>query len=631
MQRQKPRSFSIGSNSGFLSFSVPDEIILISSQSVLQVLSTIRSGNRHRHQRSSHHQLEKMEAYYTCLRLEQRTLLLDAHLLDLILNDIDCFVSQSRGNETIEILALYPGAFNGNDDNFWDKLGQAIDNLQALGILRIYLVGDDHDDDLIVVPTHCWEILARILSHVRQEVRVQLDDSKTWAVEEVQALARAIHGHPMIIHFQTGNALPHESMDSLYSALATLPALEAVRLSSIPEDEITLANPESLTDLFLVPSLQSVSFSEFHFTSALCQATANALTEGTAITHLEFGYCSFSVEGGATVVANGLSRNTSVTSIEVVTSDEALYNALATALPSNSTLRQLRLSGQDNDDGHDLSPVFLALGKNTGLKSLILNLGTMDESLSTAMKGGLGRNETLERLEIHDVPLCDDSSALKYRALSFIRTNKALKSLIINLEEDITEAEAYAFGVDILAMLQDNVSLESLKIRSRDTIKVEDYVTYITTLLHNTTLKSMVFQSFDGHARQLVRQLTDDENKQMAKTLKTNYGLERLPDIELEIHAGDAGAILRLNKVGRRYLVQDGSSISKGVEVLSAVSNEINCVFLHLLENPRLCDRSAVEIASDSTEGSRGSTSPANHIRKREQDQALKKGKESRR
>jgi hypothetical protein len=31
--------------------------------------------------------------------------------------------------------------------------------------------------------------------------------------------------------------------------------------------------------------------------------------------------------------------------------------------------------------------------------------------------------------------------------------------------------------------------------------------------------------------------------------------------------------------------------------VLSAVSSEINCVFLHL-ENPRLCDRNAVEIVA---------------------------------
>jgi hypothetical protein len=43
------------------------------------------------------------------------------------------------------------------------------------------------------------------------------------------------------------------------------------------------------------------------------------------------------------------------------------------------------------------------------------------------------------------------------------------------------------------------------------------------------------------------------------------------------------------------YLIEDGSSISKGVDVLSAVSNDIDSVFLHPLENPRLCDRNAVE------------------------------------
>jgi hypothetical protein len=46
------------------------------------------------------------------------------------------------------------------------------------------------------------------------------------------------------------------------------------------------------------------------------------------------------------------------------------------------------------------------------------------------------------------------------------------------------------------------------------------------------------------------------------------------------------------NKSGRRNLVQDGSSISKGVEVLSSLSykrwNLLST--LDLLENPRLCD-----------------------------------------
>jgi hypothetical protein len=70
-----------------------------------------------------------------------------------------------------------------------------------------------------------------------------------------------------------------------------------------------------------------------------------------------------------------------------------------------------------------------------------------------------------------------------------------------------------------------------------------------------------------------------------------NYGLERLvPGIPCA-DDGTVKAILRLNAAGRRYLIKDGSSISKGVDVLSAVSDEIDCVFLHLLENLSLYDR----------------------------------------
>jgi hypothetical protein len=113
-------------------------------------------------------------------------------------------------------------------------------------------------------------------------VDLYLDKANSWTVGEVQALARAIRGHPSIRSFDSGNSLPHEASDTLYSALATLSALESVifctsRRHARHGDEIALANPESLTELLRLPSLRSVSFLRFHFTRALCQATANAL------------------------------------------------------------------------------------------------------------------------------------------------------------------------------------------------------------------------------------------------------------------------------------------------------------------------------------------------------------------
>jgi hypothetical protein len=127
--------------------------------------------------------------------------------------------------------------------------------------------------------------------------------------------------------------------------------------------------------------------------------------------------------------------------------------------------------------------------------------------------------------------------------------------------------------------------------------------------------------------------LNDVESKQMASLLKKNYGLERLPDINENDLAGDVGAILRLNGAGRRYLIEDGSSISKGVEVLIGVNNDINCVFLHLLENPRLCDRSAVEkmSAGESNGESMNAVAGMDSDRGKREQATVHKGRESRR
>jgi hypothetical protein len=66
--------------------------------------------------------------------------------------------------------------------------GQAVGNLQALK--RLHMSTHDYHEDDEVVPIIDWEILACILSHVRQKVRVYFDPHALWAVEEVQAFAR---------------------------------------------------------------------------------------------------------------------------------------------------------------------------------------------------------------------------------------------------------------------------------------------------------------------------------------------------------------------------------------------------------------------------------------------------------
>jgi hypothetical protein len=53
---------------------------------------------------------------------------------------------------------------------------------------------------------------------------------------------------------------------------------------------------------------------------------------------------------------------------------------------------------------------------------------------------------------------------------------------------------------------------------------------------------------------------------------------------------GVLGMILRLNKAGRGYFIHDPASREKGVEVLIQVSDDLDCLFYHLRENPLLCD-----------------------------------------
>jgi hypothetical protein len=256
------------------------------------------------------------------------------------------------------------------------------------------------------------------------------------------------------------------------------------------------------------------------------------------------------------------------------------------------------------------------------------------------MQNGLGTNATLEHLEFKRVVLCDDSN-LWCRAFSFVHTNKAIKSLAVHVS-NITHAGYVShsascisdFRIDIAAMLQENTSLESLSFACQYpfSIKAEDFFKVVTALQDNTTLKTLIW----GRRNESF-QFTADESRQMASLLKKNFALESLPDINLKDLVGDVvgdvGAILRLNGAGRRYLIEDGSSISKGVEVLSRVNNDINCVFLHLLENPRLCDRSAVEIVTGAGEsnGSQSMSPNASSAGGKREQASVHDGKESRR
>jgi hypothetical protein len=515
---------------------------------------------------------------------------------------VDVFVNLSRENKTVEEVILCVDTDpDAHRYAVWDKIAEGIGNLQALR--EIIIADGNFADDEEDPQAPDWEILACILRRLPLGVQLRICDDTLmlWNTEALPAFARAIHGHAMITGFITGSGFPFHCLDFLCSALLTLPALEFVSFEQLdgqgPEEEQSL---ESMIELLQLPSLREVLFRYVVFTNTLSRAVAKALKERSGITDLHFSSCSFP-------------------------EDETVFcEVLAPALLSNSTLKRLEFYYGSGGCSF-LSQLFLALQVNVGLKTLkIYGFELIDENLSTAMRLGLGKNSMLQYLSLSNIKSGDNDTCLWREALSLLRTNATLKTLYMAFEKNVTESHATAIRMEVAAALRENESLETLSMTSLDA-GLEDYLACVDAIHPNTALKSL-------ELRYVPPGVDDDEMKDLIPVLKKNYGLEEIRGLRLG--AGDVNSILQLNRAGRRYLIEDGSSILKGVAVLSRVSNDINSVFFHLLENPRLCDRSAVEMSSTSIGhmNNTGSTSPGNRHSgdKRQQEEASQLVKETR-
>jgi hypothetical protein len=273
--------------------------------------------------------------------------------------------------------------------------------------------------------------------------------------------------------------------------------------------------------------------------------------------------------------------------------NEFRYSTMGESLLSNSTLQELSIITSDSSA---LSPVFRALQVNQGLKTLKIDGPglVMDDNLYEAMMLGLGQNSSLVTLQLLKIGSRDMDISLWSNFLSVLRKNTALQSLEILFASEVQKSFVSALRMEVGAMLEENKSLESISmIVDRGIVPtVEEYCALLNALQQNTKLKT-VSLAHNTAGRRLV--LTYDACNQLASILTKNFKLESLPDFFLNDQFGDLGIILRLNGAGRRYLIQDKGSVAKGVEVLCAVNDDLNCVFFHLLENPSLCKRWAAE------------------------------------
>jgi hypothetical protein len=169
------------------------------------------------------------------------------------------------------------------------------------------------------------------------------------------------------------------------------------------------------------------------------------------------------------------------------------------------------------------------------------------------------------------------------KTLPFIRDNTTLKSLTISFNEDALDPHHATLCFDTVAMLEGNTTLECLDIKSSG-MSPDAYFAALESLQPNSTLKTLRLSP-------VVASMGEEEVNQVISLVKKNYSLTVLDEcVCAHDETGEVGTLLRLNQMGRRYLIKDAASIAKGVEVLIGVSDDLGCLFYHLLENPTLCD-----------------------------------------
>jgi hypothetical protein len=369
----------------------------------------------------------------------------------------------------VKEISLYPYDSDAGNYAFWDKVGQIVGSLIELKTLIIHVnpyifENEDRPD---------WEILNRILPCLRLKVALYVCPEDYYAeVEEIQGLARVIHGHPMISGFSSDDGFIFYDAGPWCSTLATIPYLERVTLrlaESETGEQSDLVHFELLTKLLRAPALRFVRFDGFYFTDELCHSTASALEEGSSIIDIIFEqFCVFP-DGGRAIIANALKKNATVTNVEFLDDcDESFCNTLAALLLCNTPLQSPTLCAKTSarrrwlssrhSPGEWFSSIFLSLGLNTTLKSLTAKIGDeFGDELCAAITSGLAKNTTLEELELYDMFCGGDDGALSARnALSFLRTNSTLKSLRLSFMRAQNKSYVSTFQLEAVKMMADN-------------------------------------------------------------------------------------------------------------------------------------------------------------------------------
>jgi ankyrin repeat protein len=111
--------------------------------------------------------------------------------------------------------------------------------------------------------------------------------------------------------------------------------------------------------------------------------------------------------------------------------------------------------------------------------------------------------------------------------------------------------------------------------------------TAVTNHVRSTMTRAM--PAFNGTSL-MTQSVRDHLEPDLITTLVTNDELQEVLKKEEAYHSL-IGGLVRMNKSGRSRALMDPSNKLAGLAVLNSISDNVDCLFLHLRENPSLCNR----------------------------------------
>jgi hypothetical protein len=540
---------------------------------------------------------------YSCVTGLQRT------MNALLFAGTDLFVAKTRGNTSLKKFCfcisnqLHRGNLNGlREDEYyrrWRRIGKGLANLTELKELEIRCCSGGSPD---------YTALACVLGSVHQIEKLTINFPLLCPPRDGEPIRCAFQCHPNLKEMIFKQVAKLEALEAFAPYLSSIPNLQIIDFTSLPFRRVHPGRvlPDSFFPVLKHPRLRRLSLSSCRLSETQCHDMARLLPV-CSLQVLDLTGCQ--LEGaGAAVLTKALQTTLSLEELQIAVSSLSpqAYQNLGEALLVNKTLKRLALlPNLDNRvpvDCLDVLPVLRALAYNSTLQRLMLvhvdhwnelladTLGMVLKSPTT----GLQELTLLGGTHHHQVDL---RSFAWRRMIPALRENKSLNLFSLSTEMDAQHI------VEIASMVKDNSTLEGLELFPcleehlpcvDEETSPRDYITAqaVHALQGNHTLKHLDIHLCHCHCD---RESSAKGQEALLCALQGNYGLEFDENKCLAIFGAQPChvtqqilSISKLNQAGRRYLLNEPSNRAVAVAVLSRVSDNLNSIFFHLVENPSL-------------------------------------------